>query len=959
MLPKRYDYSWLRRVLPVLKGLRELIPPGLEILRAFAAFVSSAADQAQQQYTDERIEDLAEHTEDLIGGLAEELGQFREHMQTVTEERFRAVRITGEHLDRWCKDLAEAAKEATADHKELGRQLAALSSSFDGLSKQLQEHDERVLRTIETQHDRTRRELGAPVRALADTVQAAARRAEVRPIDLGVSPPAPYLRDVSSLPDHWSGRQAEMDDLDAWLRSEDNPMYCLVAMGGTGKSTLSWAWLDRRVVPAREELGLEGIFQCSFYEGELSFELFLSQLTAYLELPPQDDPVTTLTQQLLGRRLLLVLDGFERLLQAYASADAALIPERTEDELEGWERCCWDSRVVRLLRGLLHEGATKMLLVSRLRPQELDGQTGYVETELPGLDPADAVAYLQARGIKGLPRELETEAERYGFHPVSLDRLVNALHHDSDLPDDIRAAHKWETKVAQDVKAIRHHVLERAYDTLPPEIGQFLSGLSALRQNPTMDIARHIAEDWPDTKLSEAIQRVEEDRWLKWDRETGTVEMHPLVRRYAYHRLEDKMATHNRLAEFFFGQVPPGDQNVEGLADLATIIELYHHTARAGRYDEACDLLYDRLYAPLYFRLGAYQTCIELLRELFTDGEAHPPPLENESAQTWTLNALADSYNLSGQPGGARPLYELAIRLSENAGDLSKGLEDLSDYELKLGELRAAECSLGHSIELCREIKDDFQEALGHRQLGRLLSYCGDFDGAAQEVDTATDAFLRIEYERGLCVAETYRAQRALLMGEPKAALWSARNALTLGRAAARQGDHVEREGIRVEWLLGWALVALAAEETDQQDELLTEAEEHLTEALNRCRAINMVDHKAEILLAWARWHRLKGNTEEARQHAVEALPIADRCEYRLQQADIHNFLARLALDAGARQAAMEHAETARERAECDGPPHYYKPAYEEAERLLTEAKLLPWEQAIHTVLLNGRNASP
>ncbi len=55
-------------------------------------------------------------------------------------------------------------------------------------------------------------------------------------------------------------------------------------------------------------------------------------------------------------------------------------------------------------------------------------------------------------------------------------------------------------------------------------------------------------------------------------------------------------------------------------------------------------------------------------------------------------------------------------------------------------------------------------------------------------------------------------------------------------------------------------------------------------------------------------------------------------------QADIRNFLARLALDAGDAAAAREQAGIAMERAECDGPPHRYEPAHQEAERLLAEA---------------------
>ncbi len=943
MLPERYNYPWLQGLLPILNGLRELIPPGLEVLKAFAALVASGADQAQQQYADQRIEDLAEHTEDLIGDLAAEFTQFREHMRTVTEEQLTAARITGEQLDQWRKELAEVAEEATADHEQLGRQLAALSSSFDGLSKQLRDHDEGVRCTIKVAHEETQRHFDDRLGVLTEAMQAG-----TPPVDLTVRAPEPYRRDVSSLPEHWTGRQAEMDELDAWLRSQDDPMCCLLAMGGTGKSTLSWAWLDRCVLPAQEKLGLEGIFQCSFYEGELGFERFLDELTAYLGVSAGDDPVTALTQQLPGRRLLLVLDGFERLLQAYASIDTALLPEGVEDELEPSDRRCPDWTVARLLRGLLREGATKTLVSSRLRRQELDGQPGYVEKEWPGLDPADAVAYLRARGIKGLPRELEAEARRYGFHPVSLDRLVNALHYDPDLPDDIRAAHKWETKVTQDVKAIRRHVLERAYDTLPPEIGQFLSGLSALRQKPTMGLARHLAEDWPDPKLSGAIQRLEEDRWLKWDRETDTVEMHPLVRRYAYLRLEDKIATHNRLVEFFFWQVPPDHQNVESPEDLAPVIELYHHIVRAERYDEAYDLLRDRLVPnPLHFQFGAYQTMIQLKRALFPDGEDCPPRLKDEDAQAWTLSALASSYARSGQSGRAVPLFEAANLIYEtrdNKQGLATGLENLAYNQVLLGQLAAAEQNLRRDIQLAREIEDEFYEATGHNELGRLLSYQGALDEAAEELMGTLAVFDKIGPARTnvISVVRADRALRALLMGEPQAGLEAAQSARRMAEEVAKRRHPYEADIVRAEWLLGWAKVALAAKEPDQQEEHLTEAKKHLTEALTRCRRINMADHEAQIVLARARWHHLKGNTDDTRQHAEEALTIADRYEYRLQQAEIHNFLARLALDASDKQAALDHAGTARERAECDGPPHYYKTAYEEAERLLADADLLP-----------------
>jgi hypothetical protein len=96
-----------------------------------------------------------------------------------------------------------------------------------------------------------------------------------------------------------------------------------------------------------------------------------------------------------------------------------------------------------------------------------------------------------------------------------------------------------------------------------------------------------------------------------------------------------------------------------------------------------------------------------------------------------------------------------------------------------------------------------------------------------------------------------------------------------------------------------------------------------------------LVELEPDILLAWARWHHTDGDGEQALGYAQEALSIADRSEYRLKQADIHSFLARWALDEGDAAKAREHAEMARDRAWCDGPPNCYKPALEEAEGLL------------------------
>ncbi len=187
-----------------------------------------------------------------------------------------------------------------------------------------------------------------------------------------------------------------------------------------------------------------------------------------------------------------------------------------------------------------------------------------------------------------------------------------------------------------------------------------------------------------------------------------------------------------------------------------------------------------------------------------------------------------------------------------------------------------------------------------------------------------------------------YRAQRALLMARVGAhgraplqreALQAARRALELAEETARTNYPIERDFVRAHWLLGAAL---------RVNGDATGAEQHLTEALHRCRRINVVDDEADILLDLARLRAAQGEGDhegsplrEARRLAHEALAITERSGYVLQGADVHLFLAQQALAAGQRDEARQHATRALALARCDGPPHHYKVAWDEAEALL------------------------
>ncbi|KAF5433508.1 Tetratricopeptide (TPR) repeat [Candidatus Methanophagaceae archaeon] len=358
--------------------------------------------------------------------------------------------------------------------------------------------------------------------------------------------------------------------------------------------------------------------------------------------------------------------------------------------------------------------------------------------------------------------------------------------------------------------------------------------------------------------------------------------------------------------------------------DLAPVIELYHHTVKAGKYDDARDLYRDRLADLLYYNFGAYQTIIELLRALFPDGEDKLPRLKKESDQAWTLNSLANSHSLSGRSRGAISLFEMSDEIFEKQGykkNLAAVLRNCALDQMRIGELKAAEATLMRHIEIWREIKYAFWEAVDHRELGLLQIYFGKFEEAKVELSKSTKYNKETNRRQGICVDEAYRALCSLLMSNAEDAFKYAEKARELADV-----EHYEIDFVQAEWLLGAAYLMKGN---------FVEAEEHLTEALNRDRKINLVDVEPDILLEFAKLRFKQNHKKEALKHAEEALLIADRCEYRLKQVDIHNFLAEFYLDAGELEKAREHVEIAKERAMCG-----YKPALEKAEKLMNAIEL-------------------
>jgi tetratricopeptide (TPR) repeat protein len=367
---------------------------------------------------------------------------------------------------------------------------------------------------------------------------------------------------------------------------------------------------------------------------------------------------------------------------------------------------------------------------------------------------------------------------------------------------------------------------------------------------------------------------------------------------------------------------------------------LYHHTAQAGNFEEARRLFKDRIDDPTYYQFGAYELQIELLRALFPYGEDKLPSLSNENSQASVLNDLALVYGSSGQQKPSISLLEKHNFLREkvsNKSNFAIGLGNLAIAQQFIGEIAKAENNLWRSLKLLTELQDDFQQAVTHVNLGDLLIYRSSWEDAKQQLDRALKKFdnprsgVRAHWI-GLTFS-TYASRLLFMYREnPRKSLTkeifeNVNNAIKFMKEFSQENYPIEREHLRNNWLLGKAYIT---------SNNLSQAEMHLSEALTRCRGNNTVEAEADILLDLARLRYAQKNYEEAKSLAEEALLITERCGYVLQGADVNLFLAQYALEQEQDKVkAKEYAEAARKLATCDGPPYYYKVAYEEAERFL------------------------
>ncbi|MFL6255777.1 MAG: DUF4062 domain-containing protein [Pyrinomonadaceae bacterium] len=403
----------------------------------------------------------------------------------------------------------------------------------------LEEFTEKAIHAVASLRRYLEKQTAPPARAALKETQV-----HVGPRDNPIPAPPAFYAEPSYIGSHeFVGRRAELERLSDWAAPADpHPVLLYEAIGGTGKSMLTWEWTTKHSTEVRQDWA--GRFWYSFYEKGAIMADFCQRALAYITHRPLEElrrkKTVELGDQLLrhlqSRPWLLILDGLERVLVAYHRYDAAQLADEdvdtSKDQIAKRDPCA----AIRpedddLLRMLASAAPSKLLITTRLTPRVLlnpssQGIQGVLRVPLPGLRPADAERLIRACGVSGDSAAIQDYLKRHcDCHPLVTGVLAGLIK--NYLADrgnfDAWAADETEgggrlNLADLDLIQKRNHILLAALADLPEKSRQLLSTLALLSEAADYPTLSALNPHHPPEPAEVEVPQKPEDNKFWWER---------------------------------------------------------------------------------------------------------------------------------------------------------------------------------------------------------------------------------------------------------------------------------------------------------------------------------------------------------------------------------------------------------------------------------------------------------
>lgn len=790
------------------------------------------------------------------------------------------------------------------------------------------------------------------------------------------APPEPFIAHPYTLLETHKlvGRQAELGALTDWVAKPESEIYgarilSIVAIGGLGKSALTWKWFND--IAPQEMKPQAGRIWWSFYESDASFENFVTRALAYVtklrleevQKIPLADRETRLLTALDHQPFLIVLDGLERILIAYARMDAGHLSDDDYDRQtanhvanayglpasaaqsfigEHRLRKTANPRAGAFLRRLSNVRASRILASTRLYPADLQTVTGHslggsAAIFLRGLSDDDALDLWRAFGVTGSRDSLLPLFNQVDNHSLVIQALASEVARYRRAPGDFdawRRGHADFNPFSLPLVQVKSHVLEFGLRGLDDKARRVLEIISAFRMPASYSTlaALLIGKGKPcadERELDSVLTELEDRGLVGWERRANRYDLHPIVRGVVWSQVGDKKrrTVYTTLCAHFESLSRTYiEDEVKSLEELTPVIEWYSTLVNLGRYDEAISIFSNHLYHQLLLHLNASRQLIELLGMLSPKGNWDLSLITKLTDRSVVLLALGLGHEFAGEPERAADFFSLEITASQEEGDqkgAAIGLGNLAEVLGQSGKLHRGEAESKSALLIAREMSDKEQEGIVLMRLGSLGSVRAKRSDCERLLARARRILKDSSARRYLPDADIYQAQLRLWEGDFSGAFKAAE--YPTGLTNQNRFWHYLAQAARLQ---GTALLGLGK---------LAKAEEHLHQATTAARAVNFVLAELPTLISLAELRRQQTDLKAAREFLDDVWEAAERGPYPLFHADALNVLAQIERDEGNTAAAVETATKAYRLAWCDGPPFAYHWGLEKAKRHLTE----------------------
>lgn len=801
-------------------------------------------------------------------------------------------------------------------------------------------------------------------------------------------PPELYAEPRYIVSTQFVGREPELQTLSDWATPADpHPMLLFEAIGGAGKSMLTWEWTKRHAANVRNDWA--GRFWYSFYEKGAVMADFCRHALAYMtrrpvrELTKKKTPELSklLLAELRGRPWLLVLDGLERILVAYHRFDAAQVRDEdagTSDQIAHRNPCA----AIRpededLLRALASATPSKLLLTSRLVPRALLNPAGQaipdvLHVRLPGLRPVDAERLLRSYRVRGTSDAIQDYLQRHcDCHPLVTTVIAGLINH--YLPDrgnfdpwsNDPAAGATLNLAELDLVQKRNHILRAAIETLPEKSRALLSTLTLLFEsvdyetlvalNPHathgsgvgVTTATHDARD-PRRLLQETVLDLESRGLLQYDWQSRRYDLHPVVRGVVIGelRMDERKRYGTPIVDYFSARPHDPYENAKTLDDVWDGINLISALIHMGRYRDAVYEYYD-LKDALIYNLDADRVVLSILQPLFKQNW-HTLAIELADREAaFLLNSVGIALNSIGAWDESLEVHTSSLWFSLKGMDLRDvvmAIMNAGTAYRQQNRIESAHRCVRIAVDLATTTRDDALLFLARLEMFAWLGLVG-YVSEAEELWTVLSKMKRDDPRKILRAGlpEVVYAEFQLANGR------SVERYVELAQELAERGKvrYVQRRAfaVRGSWYMtrgDWG-----------------QASNSLREAVRMAHEVEQIDSVSETQLALAESHL--GGLPNPRANAEQLSMSQD-------PSDID--LAELWLAIGDHEEATKHALAAHRRAWADGEPHVRRYDLTRSLGLLRQLRItppdlppydpakdakLPWEDAVVEAIEKSR----